>query len=280
MNAEGWWVRPGAGYTAKYKGGVWSLIFLSQMGMAITMDKRIETACRYYLDHAFTEKGQLSVNGTPSYTIDCLQGNMLTTLLDLGYEDPRLDGAFEWMARTTTGEGISPTSDKKSEIRYYAYKCGPDFACGANRGHLCAWGGTKVMLAFSRLPLKKRTPLIIRAIERGADKFFKIDPVTAKYPQRLPDTPPNRDWWKFGFPVFYITDLLQLAEALVGLGLGKDPRLAKTLQLIRDKQDENGCWSLEYHYASKTWVDIPAPEQPNKWVTLRALKVLKQAQES
>jgi hypothetical protein len=277
MNPEGWWVRPGAGYTAKYKGGVWSLIFLSQVGTDVKMDRRIATACRYYLDHAVTDKGQVSVNGTPSYTIDCLQGNMLTALLDLGYEDPRLDGAFEWMARTTTGEGISSNSDKKSDMRYFAYKCGPDFACGANGTQPCAWGGVKVMLAFSKLPSNRRTSLIKRAIQRGADFFFSVDPAMAKYPQRLPDTPPNRDWWKFGFPVFYITDLLQLAEALVGLGYAKDPRLAKTLQLIRDKQDENGSWSLEYHYAGKTWADIPTPKAPNKWVTLRALKVLKQA---
>ncbi|MCE7980071.1 MAG: hypothetical protein DYG89_02670 [Caldilinea sp. CFX5] len=38
-------------------------------------------------------------------------------------------------------------------------------------------------------------------------------------------------WWKFGFPVFYITDLLQIAEALGSLGHGHDSRLANTLVL-------------------------------------------------
>jgi hypothetical protein len=32
---------------------------------------------------------------------------------------------------------------------------------------------------------------------------------------------------------------------------------------------------LEYDYTSKTWVDIGIKKQPNKWVTLRALRVLK-----
>lgn len=57
---------------------------------------------------------------------------------------------------------------------------------------------------------------------------------------------PSGNWWKFGFPVFYVTDLLQLAEALVNLGYGQDPRLAGTLDLIRSKQDANGRWALEY----------------------------------
>jgi hypothetical protein len=277
MNPLGWWAEDRGGYNPKYKSAVWSLIYLSQLGADVNSDARIATACRYYLDHAITKRGQISVNQAPSYTIDCLQGNMLTALLDLGYEDERYDQAFEWMARTVTGEGIAPSGEKKSELRYYASKCGPDFACGANYNKPCAWGGIKVMLALSRLPKGKRTPLIQRAIDRGVDFFFKVEPSTADYPSSTAGAPPSRNWWKFGFPVFYITDLLQLAEALVGLGYSKDPRLAKTLQLIRDKQDENGRWALDYHYAGKTWVDIPAPKQPNKWVTLRALRVLKQA---
>jgi len=52
------------------------------------------------------------------------------------------------------------------------------------------------------------------------DFFFGIDPATAEYPTRQDDAP-SRNWWKFGFPVFYITDLLQLAEAMVNLVMAK-----------------------------------------------------------
>ena len=104
--------------------------------------------------------------------------------------------------------------------------------------------------------------------------IFSIDPATAKYPTRLGDKP-NRAWWKFGFPVFYVTDILQIAEALVGLGYAKDPRLANTLELIRSKQDEEGRWPLEYNYDGKTWMRFGRMKEPNEWVTLRALRVLK-----
>lgn len=103
---------------------------------------------------------------------------------------------------------------------------------------------------------------------------LKGDPVTANYPNGNTDKP-NRDWWKFGFPVFYITDILQIAEALVGLGYGKDKRLENTINLIREKQDKNGRWPLEFDYAGKTWVNFGKKKEPNKWVTLRALRVLK-----
>jgi hypothetical protein len=87
----------------------------------------------------------------------------------------------------------------------------------------------------------------------------------------------SRNWWIFGFPVFYVTDLLQLAEAMVKLGYGNDPRLRSTLDIIREKQDEDGRWALEYDYTGKTWVDFGRKREPNKWVTLRALRVLKAA---
>ena len=129
------------------------------------------------------------------------------------------------------------------------------------------------MLAFSRLSAEKQTPLIKKAIKQGIEFFFEIDPATANYPTR-DGSKPNRAWWKFGFPIFYVTDLLQLAEALVGLGYGNDPHLSNVLTIIREKQDEAGRWPLEYEYTGKTWGNFGEKKQPNKWVTLRALRVL------
>jgi hypothetical protein len=166
--------------------------------------------------------------------------------------------------------------DKKAPVRYYASKCGPDFLCGANNKLACAWGAVKVMLAFSKLPLEQRTPLIEKAIQRGINFLFGIDPAEATYPTGW-SAKPSGNWWKFGFPIFYVTDLLQNTEALVRLGYGKDPRLSNALKLIREKQDENGRWLLEYDYAGKTWVKFGKKKQPNKWVTMRAAWVLKNA---
>jgi hypothetical protein len=116
--------------------------------------------------------------------------------------------------------------------------------------------------------------LIERAVEQGTAFLFSADPAEAAYPTGYSDKP-SGNWWKFGFPVFYVTDLLQNVEALVRLGYGSDPRLANALKVIREKQDSQGRWALEYDYTGKTWVDVGVKKQPNKWVTLRALRVLK-----
>ena len=275
MNEEGYWVKPGPGYNPKYRSTVWSLLLLAQLGASASEDERIGRACEYLLDH-MAEGGQFTstTSGAPSGTIDCLQGNLLWALKELDCDDPRMDKAYEWMARTVTGEGMATMDDKDAPVRYYAYKCGPTFACGVNNKLPCAWGGVKVMLAFSKLPTEQRTPLIEKAIVQGAEFFLGIDPATAKYPTR-DNSKPNRAWWKFGFPIFYVTDLLQLAEAFAGLGYGRDPRLSNTLNVIREKQDSEGRWQLEYDYTGKTWVNFGIKKAPNKWVTLRALRMFK-----
>jgi hypothetical protein len=274
MHEEGHWVEPGAGYNPKYRSTVWSISLLAQAGAAAAEDERIRRACAYLLDHALTPDGRFSADGNRGSNIDCLHGNLSVALLDLGYDDPRLEAAFEWAARSVTGEGIAPASDREAAVRYYAAKCGPGFACGANNKLPCAWGAVKIMLAFSKWPAARCTPLIERAIRQGVDFLFSTDPAKADYPMGWNDKP-NRSWWKFGFPVFYVTDVLQNVEALVGLGYGNDSRLANALDLIRSKQDGQGRWALDYDYTGKTWVDFGAKRQPNPWVTLRALRVLK-----
>lgn len=275
MNPQGFWGKAGGGYGPKYYSGVWSLLTLAQMGFSAADDPRIATACAYYIDHAFTKFGSIAYNGAPGGTIDCLQGNMLWSLTALGYEDPRIAPAFEWMARSVTGEGIAPQNEKKIENRFYAYKCAPNFACGANEGQPCSWGAVKILRAFGNRPAEKRTPQIEKAIQMGVDFLLGIEPMTAAYPFPSNAKQPNRDWWLPGFPVFYISDLLQVLEALCALGYGHDPRLQKTLDWILSKQDAQGRWPLEYTYRGKIWSNFGTRNKPNKWVTLRVLRMLK-----
>lgn len=299
MDKQGYWVKPGAGYSPKYRSTVWSLITLAQLGASIEADPRIATACNYILDQ-MAEGGQFSTlsSGAPSGTVDCLQGNLCWSLLEMGCTDARLDLAFDWLARSVTGEGVEPavapdaswqrgtplppsntfSSSKPDSVhRYYAYKSGPDFACGVN-GHLpCAWGAAKVMMALASLPRKRHTPAIKNALRRGVQSFRGVDPVTARYPHAYGDRP-SPNWWKFGFPVFYVTDLLQWMEAAGRYGYGRHPSLKPTLDFIRGKQNAQGRWSMDYDYLrGKLWMDFGPYKRPNKWVTLRAIRVLKTA---
>jgi len=276
QESEGYWVKPGPGYGPKYRGTVWQVIFLAQLG-ADGSDPRVQAGCEYVLSHNIASNGGFSVNGTPSAFIHCIAGNLGAALIDLGWlEDSRLQAALERQARFITGVDMADIKAKHTVERYYAYTPGPMFACGPNAGLSCAWGAVKAMLALSKVPSAQRTDTMQSAINQGVEFLLSHDPAIADYPFGTGNRP-NSSWFKFGYPIGYVTDVLQNLEALAALGQARDSRLANTLELVESKQDARSRWRMEYSYNGKTWVDIEKKGQPSKWVTLRALKVLKAA---
>jgi hypothetical protein len=275
QHPDGYWVK--MGYWPKYNGTMWSIIFLAQLG-ADGRDPRIRTACEALFEYATAEQGGLSMDGRNSGLIHCLQGNLCAALIELGYlDDQRLQGALQWLARSITGHGIAPNTEKKAPVRYLrSGNSGPGFECSANDHLPCAWGAIKGMLALSKVPAGRRTPVMDAAILTGVEFLLGRDPAAADYPMGYANKP-NRSWFKFGYPVFYVSDVLQNLEVLTALGHGEDPRLLKALELLLEKQNHQGRWTMEYTYNSKTWVDIEEKGKPSKWVTLRALRALTRA---
>lgn len=280
QHPDGYWIQPG--YLPKYQGTMWSFIFLAQLG-ADGRDPRIRRAAEHILDYAPAAHGGLSLDGRNSGLIHCLQGNLCAALIEFGCLDDadcrsgRLQRALDWLARSITGAGIAASDEKDAPVRYLrSGNSGPGFACSANNHLPCAWGGIKALLPLSKVPASQRTPAMDSAIQTGISFLFSRDPAAADYPMGYASKP-NQSWFKFGYPIFYITDVLQNLEVLTALGCAADPRLRPALELLRRKQDRQGRWLMEYTYNGKTWVDVEEKGKPSKWVTLRALRVLHHA---
>lgn len=275
QDPAGFWEQPGPGYYPKYRSTVWSIPYLAQLG-ADPADPRVRAGGEYLLANTLASTGVFTMSGTPAGNIPCLAGNLGAALLDLGFwADDRLQRALELIARFTTGEGIAPAEERGASLHYFkSGACGPGSRCSANDGLPCAWGAVKVLRALARVPEHGRTPAIQSALEATVDFLFSVDPASADYPAGYSDKP-SRSWFKFGFPLFYVTDVLQTAEALTDAGYGGDPHLAATYDLILGKRDKAGRWKMEYSYQGKTWADVEQRGKPSKWVTLRAMRVLK-----
>jgi hypothetical protein len=279
QNPEGYWSKPGPGYYPKYQGSVWQIIFLAQLG-ADPSHPHVQAGCEYILNHNPSPFGGFSYNRKNAGLIHCLEGNLCAALIDLDrFGDPRLEKAVDWLARSVTGEDIAPAEERKAPVRYFrSGNSGPGFPCSANDHLPCAWGAIKVMLALSKIPMEARSCSIQSAIETGVEFLFSRDPAVADYPMGYSEKP-NLSWFRFGFPLGYVTDVLQNLEVLTALGYAQDSRLKATFEFLLNKQDEHGRWTLEYTYNGKTWVDIEQKKKPSKWVTLRALRILKRVNE-
>ena len=274
QHPDGYWEKPGPGYATKYRGTVWQLIFLDQLG-ADPHDERIRRGCAYVLGHTAAPTGGFAasgrVDGGPppaSLVAHCLNGNLLRALIGFGWIDaPEVLAAIEWEARAVTGEGVT---------RWYATAtCGPGFACGANERLPCAWGAIKGLLGLAAVPGSSRSPLVERALATGAEFLLSQDPATADYPAGWGNQRPSGSWFRLGFPSGYVADVLQNLEVLGELGFAADPRLDHAFAWLLSKQDADGRWRNEYAYNRKTWVDFERQGQPSRWVTLRACRVLR-----
>ncbi len=273
QDPAGWWEKPGPGYATKYRGTVWQLMFLDQLG-ADPAEPRVHAACAYVLDHSQAPTGGFGASGVardrqppPSMVIHCLTGNLLRALIGFGcLDDERVGRAVAWQVAATTGEG---------EPHFNATTPGPGFRCGANQGLPCAWGATKALLGLARIPPERRSAGVERAIGVAVELLLSRDPAVADYPMGYGNTRPSGSWFRLGFPSGYVADVLQVLEALVAAGAGGDPRLGRAVDWLLAQQDERGRWANRYPYAGKMVVDIDEPGAPSPWVTLRACRVLR-----
>jgi hypothetical protein len=188
---------------------------------------------------------------TAQTAINCLNGNLLWALGRFGYtHDPRLIEAREATAQAIARRG---------------------FACYYNAGLPCAWGDVKALRAFLEVQPSARSALVTLAIQRGVEFLLSVPPVEATYP-----TPGqiSEHWFKLGFPLGYHADVLEATTVVTEAGYGDHAYVQASLEWLLAKRDERGRWKLE-RLPGKMWASFGRIGQPNKWVTLRALRFLK-----
>ncbi|MFA5308756.1 MAG: nitrogen fixation protein NifH [Dehalococcoidales bacterium] len=292
QHTKGYWGKPGPRYT----GTMPALVYMAQFG-ADGADPRVRAGCEILLSR------YIDSDGGPYDHTYCTAASMGAALIDFGWlNDQRLQTAMEWLAQTITGEGVAKTSERDTNKRYgKSGSSAPSFACPQrNAGLPCAWGAIKAMIALNKVPTAQRTKNMQEAIKRGVDFLLSRDPAVADYPFGRGNRP-SSNWFKFYYPLGSEADVLQNLEVLAALGQAKNPKLANALDLVISKQNQQGRWLLErtykeladtqenrvfYWYQNSLRLYITGKElaeiqekkgQPSKWVTLRALRVLKQA---
>jgi hypothetical protein len=81
-------------------------------------------------------------------------------------------------------------------------------------------------------------------------------------------------WLRFGFPLMYQDDVLEILGVLTRLGC-KDERMQEAVDLVVSKQDAEGRWKLENTYNGRFHTNIETKGKQSKWITLNALSMLK-----
>ncbi len=257
-------------YTYKYKGLVWQLILLAELG--VWADPSIKAFCGYLLDHSQeTDEGGFSMHeavktggGRITEVIPCLTGNMVWSLIRLGYlEDPRVQKGLNWLTKFMVyNDGVEETPQVQPYGRYET--------CWGR--HTCHMGVVKALKAFSAIPPENRSDDVRDAIQ-NASEFMLVHHVFKKSHDLKRVS--KLGWKKFGFPLMYQTDVLEILDILTALGI-RDSRMDEAVELVVTKQDVKGRWIMENTYNSdRLLIPMEKKGEPSKWLTLRALRVLK-----
>jgi hypothetical protein len=88
--------------------------------------------------------------------------------------------------------------------------------------------------------------------------------------------PADKQFLQFLHPNRWRYDLLRALDYFRATGAAPDPRLAEAVEHVRSKRREDGTWLLDRTLPGRVWFDVDdGAGQPSRWVTLRAMRVLK-----
>jgi hypothetical protein len=115
----------------------------------------------------------------------------------------------------------------------------------------------------------------VTAARQGAEEYL----LERRLLHRLSDGEIAQDrWLDIGFPYSWPYDVVRVLDFLRQARPEPDERMAEALDIVESKRDANGRWPLDHAYHDASLVDFGESERkPSRWLTLRALRVLRWA---
>jgi hypothetical protein len=196
------------------------------------------------------------------YEEACISANTARMMTRFGYaDDRRVRKLFDWLLEDQREDG--------------GWNCSQ-----GTPGTLDAW---EPLAAFAALPKAKRSSKMEQAISRGAEFYLerKLFEEGRRY----------APWFRLHYPNHYYYDILVGLDVITQLGFAGDRRLRPALKILTEKRRRDGTWLMDRLHpdiGAGTTIHpekekikplvIEEPGKPSKWITLKALRVLKRVE--
>ena len=243
-------------YFPYYTATNWRALVLSDLGLD-SSNPRIKRLA----DRIFEYKLRLSSPFNFFHEEACISGNTARMLTRFGYsEDRRVRMLFDWLIEDQREDG--------------GWNCSQ-----GTPGTLDVW---EPLAAFAALERAKRSPKMDAAIDRGVEFYLER--------KLFEEGRPYPPWLRLHYPNHYFYDVLVGLDLVTQLGHAGDRRLRPALQRLTAQRQRDGTWSMDRLHPDvgsgpNARPDrkvrpllIERPGRPSKWITLKALRVLKRVE--
>jgi hypothetical protein len=284
QRADGSWDEASRDYQ-KYRGSLWQIVFLGEL-WADGSDRRVRHAAEY----AFTRQksdGGWSADPKASYHMPCLTANVGRALARMGWrDDERIVRALASIAGGYRELGFLGCSDMSPfSLNGYCHMLAPKVLLflrevperswpeGAGELRDACVAALRDKEVFRSLPAEFKQfqaevwPLPAKERAAARDRF-----VAEHEPLHYDDKP---GWLRFGYPLSYNSDALEALQALMSVGEVRRPEYESALDVVAATADAQMRWTMRNSFNGKMIADVETKGAPSKWLTLRALQVLK-----
>jgi hypothetical protein len=91
----------------------------------------------------------------------------------------------------------------------------------------------------------------------------------------IKDRKTDQPWTQFAFPPLWHYDVLRALDYLRTARVPPDARVEEAVAIVRERRQDDGRWLLDVRHENTVHEELAGPVgAPNRWITLRALRVL------
>jgi len=91
----------------------------------------------------------------------------------------------------------------------------------------------------------------------------------------IKDRKTDQPWTQFAFPPLWHYDVLRALDYLRAARVPPDARVEEAVAIVRERRQDDGRWLLDVRHENTVHEELAGPVgAPNRWITLRALRVL------
>lgn len=257
QDPEGTWAgglsSDGGLYSPKWISTHYTMLLLRDFGLPAT-NRQARRACALLLDHGLQRDGGINY-GWRGRSETCITGMVLSILSYFQYDDGRLDTIAEHLLQQQMTDG--------------GWNCRRDL--GAT--HASVHTTINVVEGLRLYELHRRRKVrAVRAAQARGREFLLVHRLFRSHRTGEVIKP---IFVQLSFPPRWHYDILRALDYFRAVNASRDHRLGEAMEIIRNKQREDGRWPLENRYKGKAYFQLERLGAPSRWNTLRALRVLK-----